>query len=595
MLKKVFVNIKTFFIMFKQLMEILEKRQRLQCIFLLLGVFVCATLETLGVSAVIPFVLVMFNSEELLENKYVKIISDVLGITTYRELLIFTAILIVIVYFVKNLVLLVFQYYQGKFHNEIEKSLMTKQYRMFMLRPYSYYLNVNSSEVMRGLSSDITQVAITMDAFINLTSEVITVIMIGLFIIIMDPIIALGLMGTAIVIAFVFVFVFKRKTSEIGKKCREIFSSRYKIVLESVGGYKEISIAQKKEFFINEYDKVNAAACKLNTSYLLIMKIPSRAIETVFITCLLFMACFRIQMYEDNAQFVTLIGAMGVAAIRILPSISNISSSINSLVYNRAGLSSAYNNITQVRNEAKKYQEVIKQREKRDDKIVFGNKISLRNISFRYEKSEVDILKDVSFEIQKNDIVGFVGESGAGKSTLLDVLLGLHRPQRGEVYMDDYNIFDIPFDWAENVGYVPQTVFLLDNSIRRNIAFGIPDEDIDDNKIWECLEKAQLDKFVRELPNGLDTTVGDRGVRFSGGQRQRVAIARALYHDPQILVLDEATSALDNETEQEVMKAIDGFKGELTIIIVAHRLSTIENCNKVYTVGKGKVLLKENK
>lgn len=580
--------------MFKQLMEILERKQRLQCIFLLFGVFVCAMLETLGVGAVIPFVLVMFDPEGLLENKYGKIIAEFFNISTYHQLLIYTAILVVAVYLTKNVVLLVFQYLQGKFHNDIEKRLMTKQYRMFMLRPYSYYLNVNSSEVMRGLSSDITQVAITMDAFISLISEVITVLMIGLFIVLMDPVIALGLMGTAIFIAFIFVFLFKKKTSEIGKKCREIFSSRYKIVLESVGGYKEISIAQKKEFFINEYDKVNAEACKLNTSYLLIMKIPSRAIETIFITCLLTLACLRIQMFEDNAQFVTLIGALGVAAIRILPSISNISSGINSLVYNRPGLASAYENIKQVRVEALKYQERIKQKEIRNKKVEFEDRISLKNVTFRYEKSDIDILKNVNLEIHKNESVGFIGESGAGKSTLLDVLLGLHKPQEGKVCMDEYDIEDIPFDWAENVGYVPQTVFLLDNSIRRNIAFGIPDSEISDEKVWDCLKKAQLDHFVRDLPNGLDTTVGDRGVRFSGGQRQRVAIARALYHDPKILVLDEATSALDNETEQEVMKAIDGFKGELTIIIVAHRLSTIENCHKVYIVGDGMVTLKNN-
>jgi len=593
MIKSLIENIKTFFTMFKQLMEILEKKQRLQCIFLLIGVFVCAMLETLGVSAVIPFVLVMFNPDTLLNNKYGKLVATVLNITTYHQLLIFSALLVILVYLTKNIVLLIFLYFQGKFHNDIEKRLMTKQYRMFMLRPYSYYLNVNTSEVMRGLSSDITQVAVTMDAFVSLISEFITVLMIGLFIVFMDPLMALGLIGTAIFIAFVFVYGFKKKTSEIGKKCREIFTRRYKIVLESVGGYKEISINQKKDFFIDEYDQVNAEACKLNTAYLIIMKIPSRAIETVFITCLLVMACSRIQMYEDNAQFVTLIGTMGVAAIRILPSISNISASINSLVYNRPGLNAAYENIMQVRDENLKYKEIVNQREKRDSRVVFENRITLKDVSFRYEKSDVDILKDVNLEILKNDSVGFIGESGAGKSTLLDVLLGLHIPQCGEVCMDEYNIADIPLDWAENVGYVPQTVFLLDDTIRRNIAFGIPDSEISDEKIWECLKKAQLDTFVKGLPNKLDTTVGERGVRFSGGQRQRVAIARALYHDPKILVLDEATSALDNETEQEVMNAIDGFRGKLTIIIVAHRLSTIENCNKVYVVGNGKVTLRE--
>lgn len=594
MIKKFFVNINTFFIMLKQLNEMLNKRQKYQCLFLLFGVFICAFLETLGVSAVIPFVLVMFSKEEMLENEYVRRISDIFGVTTYFQLLVATAVFIIVVYFVKNGTLLIFQYFQGKVHNIIEKELMTKLYKMFMLRPYSFYLNINTAEVMRGLSGDVVQVAQTLDAFISLASESVTLIMIGTFIIIMDPVIAFLLLAIAFAIALLFVYGFKKKTAYLGKKCREIFFRRSKIVLETVGGYKEISVRQKKEHYIEEYYQVNNEACKMNTSYLFIMKVPSRAIETVFVTCLLVLSCVKIGVFGDgdNSQFGALVGALGVAAIRILPSISNISNSINGLIYCRPSLEAAYNNIMQVKSEEEKYAGFQIQR-KSDNRYEFKDKVSLKNVSFRYDNTDADILKNINLDIFRNESVGFVGESGAGKSTLLDVFLGLLKPQKGGIYIDGVNIENIPYEWADVVGYVPQSVFLLDDSIRNNIAFGISEKDINDEKVWECLAEAKLDEFVKSLPDGLDTTVGERGVRFSGGQRQRVAIARALYHNPQILVLDEATSALDNETEKEVMEAIDGFHGKMTIVIVAHRLSTIENCDKVYTVKDGNAVLRE--
>ena len=589
-MKSFLINVKTFFVMFKQLMFILQKRHRLQSIFLLLGVFVCAMLETIGVGAVIPFVLVMFSPNDMLENKYIKILANVFKVTNGRELLIATAILLVMVYVIKNATLLVFQYYQGRFHNEIEKDLSTKQYRMFMMRPYSYYLNVNTAEVIRGLNSDIAQVAATLDAFIGLISEVITVTMMGVFIIVLDPVIALGLIGAAAFIALSFVYGFKKRTGSLAKRCRDIFYRKSKLVLESISGYKEICINQKKDYFVKEYNDINEEASKLNTSYLLIMRIPSRAIETVFVACLLGLVCMRVQIYEDNSSFVSLIGAMGVASVRILPSISSISGYINALIYNRPSMEAAYNNIAQVREEEKKYDVRQEIKRKNEEIIQFKDTICLEDITFRYDNTDVDVLKDISLTVHEGDSIGIIGESGAGKSTLLDVLLGLLIPQSGAVYMDGKNIDDIPFDWAENVGYVPQTVYLMDDTIRKNIAFGIDDADIDDNKVWECLKEAKLDEFVDSLPNGIETTLGERGVRFSGGQRQRVAIARALYHNPKILVLDEATSALDNETEKEVMSAINSFRGKLTIIIVAHRLTTIEGCDHVYEVINGGIV-----
>lgn len=586
---KLFTDIRTLGRMFKQLFSILGTKQRLQCIFLLVGVFVCATLETLGVSAIIPFVLVLFNPADMMENQYVKIISDTLNISTYHELLIATAVTIVLVYLLKNVMILVFQYFQGKFHNEIERDLLNEQYRMFMSRPYAFYLNVNSADVMRGMSNDITQVAQVIDGFTGLISELVTLLMIGAFIIVMDPIIALGLVGTAILLAVVFILGFKKKTSSLGVQCREIFSKRYKAVLESVNGYKEISIYQKKDYFAKEYAEVNEEACKLNTSYLLIMKIPARVIETLFVAALLGLACLRITSGEDNGEFVALVGALAVAAIRLLPMISSISGYMNTLIYNRPGMEATYENITQGRKEKNGINSAWLGSEKKVSNISFNNQLTLQNISFRYDKSDRDIFSNISLTIKKNESVAFIGESGAGKSTLLDVLLGLLKPQTGTVLMDDYDINEIPFEWSQIVGYVPQSLYLLDDTVRRNIAFGIPDQEIDEERVQQVIKDAQLESFVAELPKGLDTTVGERGVRFSGGQRQRVAIARALYHNPQILVLDEATSALDNETEKEVMEAINGLHGKMTIVIVAHRLTTIEGCDRIYSVGDGKV------
>lgn len=588
-MKKIFANVKTFFTMFKQLMSILEKKQKRQCIWLLVGVFVGATMETLGIGAVVPFILVLLSPDTMMENETVKLIADLFGISSYLHLLILTAILIVAVYIIKNTILLLVHYFQGKYHNEIEKYLMNKQYRMFMLKPYSYYLNVNSSEVIRGISSDISQVAQVIDGFVGLISELFTILMIGGFIVFMDPMIAFGLIGTVLVVALVIILIFKKKTSFLGTECRDVFYQRSKITLESVNGYKEISVLQKRKYFINKFMGVSQKASKLNTQYLFIMKIPSRVIETVFIMSLLGIACLKIGLGGDNGEFVSLIGVMAVAAMRLLPSISSLSGYMNTLIYNRVGLDATYKNINETGNVDDDYLPLLENGDEYEQSPDF-NKIVIDNVSFAYEGTTNKILDEVNLEIPRNISIAFVGESGAGKSTLLDVVLGLLIPNSGHIRLDETNISDIPYAWANIVGYVPQNVFLTDDSIRRNIAFGIEDDKIDDRKIWEVLRKAQLEDFVRELPEGLDTECGERGIRFSGGQRQRVAIARALYHNPEILVLDEATSALDNETEKDIMSAIDGLHGKMTIIIVAHRLTTIENCDSVYEVREGKLV-----
>ena len=594
-MRALFVNIKTFKTMLCQLMAVLNRKQRFQCALLFVGIFIASMLETLGVSAIIPFVLVLFSPDTIMDNPYIKILSDTFGITTYEQLIVVTALLIIAVYILKNVALLIYQYFQGKFHSVLEKDITVMMFKAYVNRPYSFFLKTNSAEMLRGVSGDIMSVAQVLDGFCGLFAEVITCLMIGVFLICMDPLMAIGLVGIALIVALIMILGFKKKTAMIGEKTREYYAEKSKIALQTFSGMKEVKVADKGQFFIGQYEDINTRASKLNTSYLFIQKVPARVIETVFIGCLLGMSCFRIIQGGDTTSFVTVLSALAMAAVRILPSISSITGYVNTLVYNRIGMEAAYKNISFVKNEIKNQAAITTdaETEKRVCKEAWNTKledrVSVKDVSFRYEGANRDVLKQISLDIRRGESVGIIGESGAGKSTFLDVLLGLLLPKEGEITIDGKDISSIKKHWATMIGYVPQNVYMLDDTVRRNIAFGVEDEDISDEKIWQVLREAKLDVFIKGLEEGLDTTIGERGVRFSGGQRQRLAIARALYHDPDILILDEATSALDNETEKEVMQAIEELQGKITMVIVAHRLSTIEKCDRVYQIVGGTI------
>ncbi|MBD5468183.1 MAG: ABC transporter ATP-binding protein [Lachnospiraceae bacterium] len=602
-------NVKTMLVMYRQLMFILTKKQKKQCVLLFLLLIVTATLETLGVSVVIPFILALLSPDELMKNQYIRMVMGWFSIDSYIGMLFLTAFMIIAVYILKNAIIILGNYYQITFRNRIEKDLSVLMLGSYLNRPYTYFLKTNSGEIMRGINNDMVNVATVVDSFSGLVAEVSTCVLIGAMLVYINPFMAIGLVLLAGVTGLGIIMAFKKKTAECGQKTREAFSKRYQYIQQPVNGFKEISVLKKEHFFIDQFQAAAEKACRYNTTYLFIMKMPGRIIETVFIGGLLIMACFNIRGGGDSAGYVAQLGAMAAAAVRILPSVSSITGYINGLVFSRPALESAYNNIK----EAKEYVEQSKSDvgfEQRDsDGTAGGNtvdrnlfsyedsekaeELQIRDISWKYEGGKANVLEHLSLTIHKGEAVAFVGESGAGKTTLADVILGLFRPQEGSVSYGGKDIFSAPYEWAKMVGYVPQEIFLTDDTVRNNVALGIPEEEIDDEKIWEALQQAQLKEFVEQMEQKLDTVVGERGVKFSGGQRQRIAIARALYYNPQILVLDEATSALDNDTEADVMKAIETLLGRKTMIIIAHRLSTIQNCDKVYEIKNGKAVLRE--
>ncbi|MCM1500660.1 MAG: ABC transporter ATP-binding protein/permease [Clostridium sp.] len=613
-------NVKTLIAMFRQLFYILNGKQRRRSVLLLLLFLVTALLETLGVSAVIPFIIALMSPESLMQYPIVQKVTAWFGVGNTKGLLLLIAALVVVVYVIKDGMILAANYYQLRFRNEMERDLSTLMLRSYLNRDYMYFVETNSSDMMRGVSGDISNVAQVIDSFSTLFAETLTCMLLGAFLIYLDPLFALGLLLLALVTALIMILAFKKKNAECGRQCREAFSKRYQYIYQPISGYKEISVSQRKQYFIDQFQKEADKACRFNTQYLFICKLPNRVIETVFISGLVVLVCIMVVFGNSEAteQFVTVLGAVAVAAVRILPAISNITASMNGLVYNRLSLEEAYQNISLARareaelagkekraemgsgepqGDQKQEAESLRQGDtgKTAECGFFQSELTVRSVWWKYPEGERNVLEDASLTIHKGEAVALIGESGAGKTTLADIILGLLHPQKGEVLLDGTDIYSIPKRWAKTIGFVPQNVFLIDDTVRHNVAFGIYEDEIEDDKIIHALKSAQIYEFIQGLPHGLDTVVGEGGVKFSGGQRQRLAIARALYDNPDILVLDEATSALDNETESAVMQSIDALKGTKTLIIIAHRLSTIENCNKVYEVKDGKAVLREGK
>ena len=351
---------------------------------------------------------------------------------------------------------------------------------------------------------------------------------------------------------------------------------------------------RSEQVFLNTYDGLYKDYAESNRKFKLYSMIPKPVMETVVISGLLIIICVKVALGADASSFIPTMSIFAVAAFRMLPSANRIAEYVSRIMFSKPAIDSIYHDLLAI-------EELIGHRltalpsakesleADRADGFRFDEKIEVRNLSFRYPTVDHDVLHDVNFEIPKNKSVAFVGPSGQGKTTMADVILGLLTPQHGGVYVDGKNIQDNLSAWHHKLGYIPQTIALLDASIRENILFGIPADEVSEERLLDAIKEAQIADFVSTLEDGLDTVIGESGVRLSGGQRQRIGIARALYHNPDFLVLDEATSALDNETEAAVMEAIDYLAGSKTLLIIAHRLSTIANCDIVYKVDQGTV------
>ncbi len=576
--------------MIKQETYVMNKKQRRLSIALFIIVFIGSLMELLGVTAILPFIQSMLDVDSLSQNWYMRRIIEFLHLDNQLQVIFTVAILVVLVYIFKNFYLLFSINMQYRFKYTFQRELSSRMLSAYMRRPYEFFLDVNSAQILRSINEDVVAVYAIYDNFFKMLSEMLNIVLIGIFLICTDWMMAAGVLILFSICLIVITYVFRNLLRNVGEKYREGVMRSHKYAYQSVGGIKEIHVMKKNEYFVRQYDEAYLLRSKMERKQAFIGACPEKIIEMSCITGIIGVICVRLLIGVDMQNFVSSLSVFAVAAFRILPAISRTLGYISMIIYQRPALEDLYGQLLEVEKYEKEVKVYIENSSciKERKESIFNDKIEVRNIFWKYPNSEVLVLNNLNLTICKGDAVGLIGSSGSGKTTLSDMLLGLFRPLSGGIFVDGVNIFTIPKEWAQVVGYVPQSVYLTDDTIRNNIAFGEDEKDIDDERIWKSLEEAQFKEFVQKLPDGLDTLVGERGIRFSGGQKQRIAIARALYYNPSIVVLDEATSALDNETEKAVMESIDALQKQKTLIIVAHRLTTLKNCNKVFEIKDGK-------
>ena len=572
---------------FKKLNYILDKKQKINIVVLAVMIFIGGILETLSISAMLPVVWVIIDAESVQQNKYCQWIMELLHIQNMQGFIIMLLIALMIMYILKNAYLLLLTSEQNRFISVNRNRLISQVLREFLNRPYEFYLDADIPTVFRLTDSDIPNVFGILMAIISLASEVVVFVLICGVLIVTDWKLVLVLIFISGIVTLVLFKVLKPKLNSLGMTNQAIQSRIAKWRIQAIYGIKDVMVLHRESFFADNYESNGKIGAKLNQKYAIINALPRILIETIFMVSILGYLVVCVALGDDMTQMLPTLTAFGLAAVRLLPCVNRINTYLTDISYFRPCLDYVYENMNINEISKKTNQTLLPVDETKTMQL--RNRIELKDIVYAYPNTDTLIFDHADMEIPYGKSIGIMGPSGAGKSTIVDILLGLLKVHEGQILCDGDNVFENYPAWLAQIGYIPQSIYLVDEPIRNNIAFGIADDEIDDNRIWQVLEEAQLKEFIQTLPEGLDTTIGDRGVRLSGGQRQRLGIARALYHNPEILVFDEATSALDNETEAAVMEAINSFHGKKTMVIIAHRLNTIEKCDMIYKVEGGKI------
>ena len=571
----------------KKLFSILSRRQKRNVGWMGVMILIGALLETVGVSMIVPLAQAILDADKLAENEYVILVCDILGLENMNQFVILMLVAVIAVFVIKNAYLLLMNYVQARFVNNNQFLTVNYMLEEYLNRPYEFYLNADIPTVFRTVDSDVPKVFIVLLEFIQLMTEVVVSIFLCVVLLIVDP--TMTIMITAILLGMtaIIVKIVKPRLNALGQENQAIQARMGKWRNQSIFGIKEVKVLHKEKFFVDNFSVYSRRGADLNSKYTVFNNAPRLLIETICIGGLLGYMALCILMGMELTELAPQIMAFAVAAIRLMPSVNRINSHVTNIAFFGPSVDFVYHNI-----DFHDYKEERKtNREEITDQLPIEVKdtIALNQITYAYPNTTKLILDKADMVIPVGKSVGIVGPSGAGKTTAVDILMGLLQIQGGTITCGGRNVMENYPSWLGHIGYIAQNIYLTDDPVRDNIAFGVNREEIDDRRVWEVLEEAQMKEFVLELPEGLDTSVGERGVRISGGQRQRLGIARALYHNPEILVFDEATSALDTETETAIMEAIDKFHGKKTLIIIAHRLRTIENCDLIFRVENGKI------
>ena len=580
-----------------------DKRQKRRIVLLFIMMLVGAVLEIVGVSLMIPLMSAIMRPDIIESNALVGWVCGLLGIGSHRTFVVVCIVTLIVVFIVKDLYLMLQYYVQNSFVYNNRFSTQKRLLRAFMRRPYEYYLNAQTGEVLRIIQSDVVQSYTLLMSLLGFVTETIVSSALVATIFVIEPymtaFVAVMMLGIIVIIHKVVKPILRRE----GIAFQRQLTAANKWILQAITGIKAVKVNGREKFFEDKYHESGQQMIRTGKLTSVLNYFPRLLIEMVSVCSMLALIAIMIVLGRDMESLLPTIGAFAMAALKLMPSANRIVTAMNAITYQEPALDQMLENIKildETEGSAGRAESVSKEiseavsvtgaEESSRKKLTLEKEILLQNITYHYPESEKRILDGAQMVIPVGKSVGIVGTSGVGKTTAVDIMLGLLIPQAGQVLADGVDVMDSYEEWLSHIGYIPQTIFMLDDTIRANVAFGVKPEEQSDEQVWDALEEAQLAEFVRSLPKGLDSRIGERGVRISGGQRQRIGIARALYSNPELLIFDEATSSLDNETEAAIMESVTNLHGKKTMVIIAHRLQTIEGCDIVYRVADGKIV-----
>lgn len=570
----------------KKFATILTPAEKWRIGLILLCIFVGGCLEVLGIGVVLPYLALLINPQkinsiQMLQNSY-QLLQNQHIINSTNGFFIILTLSIIAVYWLKNGFLIFNQSFQTRFTYGLYQKLSTNLFDYYLHEDYQSHLNKNTSELIRNINQLTFDLITTfLLPLLMLISEMVIVVLLVTFLLMMNPLSTLYvfiLLGA--IVSFIFLKI-RKKLHESGQTVGELQTLSNKQVLQGLGSFKSTTLLHKQSFFVAEFGRAVRQISQHRSYFEVMQNLPRFFMETAVVTVMLSLAIMMLYLRKPSSDLILTLSVFGMAGMRLLPSMNRILNSLNSIKWSQSMMQELLDDLQKIEKSQALQTTIVESFE--------FKALQLDKVSFAYENG-VKVLNGISLTLKAGQSIGFVGHSGSGKSTLVDVILGLLTPQTGTISVNQQPLRQILATWQQGIGYIPQDIYLSDESIRANIAFGVSANTINEQQLWYAIHTAQLERLIHELPEGLDTVIGERGVKLSGGQRQRIGIARALYHNPQILVMDEATAALDNVTERAFMSAVNGLKGQKTLLMIAHRLSTVENCDMIYFMDNGKIV-----
>lgn len=572
-----------------KILEILDRREKAQVAGLLVLMVVGATLEVVGIGIVTSFIGILANPQFIREHRALSSLYDWLGATSAGEFLAYAGAILILVFVTKNAYLGFLHYAQTSFAYAKEVTLSRQLLLAYLDKPYHFHLQRNSADLVKNVTVEVSHVVtgVLMPALTLLTEGTVLIFVLVLLATV-EPVIAVTILALLGAVALGFVESVKSLLRKAGSERSASAGQRIKWVNQALGSIKETKLLGREGFFVDRFLTTSRTYARSGLIASTLHSLPRLIIEVVAVTAIL--AAFLIAQHQGrNLQdMLPLLVLFSLAAMRLMPSISRMTPAFNQLRYWFPALEIVHHDVREAA-EPGGNGDTVAREEPRPSGGALRNGILLQDLSYRYPGVAYWAVRNVSLAIPRGRSVAFMGASGAGKSTLVDLVLGLLEAEQGEIRVDGALLTEMRESWQRNIGFVPQSVYLTDDSIAANIALGVPEDRIDHDRIWSVLRSSRLESMVRTLPKTILTEVGERGIKLSGGERQRIGIARALYYDPDVLVFDEATSALDGKTEQEVADTIRGLRGEKTILIVAHRVTTVRNCDQIFFLAQGQL------